>query len=245
VDGLKKKSTLDLNAYRRAFIRKHARDLNIDLWRYLQKKAGKSLTAFDILPIDPRLIATEVLGLFYEEPYEIGVLPAQNSRLVEVAGMVERAAKRITVASKLQPTVRRFTGAHEIAHWLIHANRGDLRENPTTDEAVRSQFRSRHEREADLFAADLLMPPKAIEETFSRLFGAPVDGNRIDDNQAFCLTGEKVSAWQMMKLTRDDRAKLIAEAISLTFKQPRSLSEIFGVSASAMAYQLLDLELVS
>jgi Zn-dependent peptidase ImmA (M78 family) len=112
-------------------------------------------------------------------------------------------------------------------------------------ETMRSDFRSPREKEADLFAADLLMPPKAVEDAFSRLFGAPVEGSRIDDGQAYCLTGAQMTARQLMQMTREARARLVADALSMTFGQARSLAEIFGVSNSAMAYQLLDLELVS
>lgn len=111
------------------------------------------------------------MGLSYDEPYEIGSIGG-----VEVAGVLEREARRIAIAGRFPLEVRRFTGAHEVAHWVLHPAAKALRESPATDRALRSPFRTSREREADLFAADLLMPVKAVEEAYSKLFGAPVDG---------------------------------------------------------------------
>jgi hypothetical protein len=97
----------DLNAYRRDFIRQRARDLNIELWRLCQKKAQKSLTAFDILPIQPRMIATELLNLTYGEPYEIGAVQGETHN-IEIAGAIVRSRGTIMVASSFPivvPTV--------------------------------------------------------------------------------------------------------------------------------------------
>lgn len=241
----RKSAARDINAHRQEMIRQEARKLVIEYWRRAQSRAGKPLTAFAVLPIEPRVIATDVLGLVFEEPYEIGSVPAPNWNRIDVAGQLNRAEKKIVVASRLPPQVKRFTGAHEIGHFVLHRGADNLRENPMTEAAIRSPFRPPREREADLFAAELLMPSKALEDAFSSLFGLPVDGNRIDEGQAFCLMGEKMTASELMRLAPIDRAKLIAEACSLTSKHNRSLADIFNVSSSAMGYQLLDTGLVS
>ena len=230
----------DINSYRRDVIRERARQLTIELWRLLQKKRGKPLSALEILPVEPRLIATEILGLNYDESCEIGSIHG-----VEIAGILERAVKKIAIANAFESEIRRFTGAHEIAHWLLHPSAKSLRESPATDDALRSPFRTAREREADLFAADLLMPIKAVEEAYSRLFGAPLDGYQIDQDQAYCLTNGRLTARDLAQMAKEDRARLIADSNSLVYGHARSLAEIFGVSTSAMAFQLLDLKLVS
>lgn len=158
----------DLNAYRREFIRQQAIGLVARYKRRAETRAGKSLPWLEILPVEPLIIATELLALNYEEPYEIGFARA-GEREIDVAGMVEPAKKKITVSARLAPEVRRFTGAHEVGHYMLCPTMS-LRENPATDSAVRSEFRSPREREADIFAAELLMPSEAVIEVYSRLF---------------------------------------------------------------------------
>jgi hypothetical protein len=238
--GAGERKVRELNSYRRDLIRECARKLTIELWRLLQKRHGKSLSALEILPIEPRLIAPELLGLTYDEPYEIGSVGG-----VEIAGLVERETKRVVISQKLPAEVRRFTGAHEVAHWVLHPAAMALRESPATDRALRSPFRTAREREADLFAADLVMPVKAVEEAYAKLFGAPLDGSRIDQDQAFCLTNGNRTAADLAQMTAEERARLIADSYSLVDRHARSLAEIFGVSTNTMAYQLLDIGLVS
>jgi len=120
----------------------------------------------------------------------------------------------------------------------------NLRESPVTDASLRDPFRSAREREADLFAAELLMPHKPMHEAFARLFGEPVNGSMIDENRAFCLTAGKMSALEIARMEPIERAKLVASAQSLTFHNSRCMAEIFGVSVTAMAVRLLKLGLV-
>lgn len=89
------------------------------------------------------------------------------------------------------------------------------------------------------------MPLKVVKEAYSKLFGAPLDGSRIDQDQAFCLTNGNHTAADLAQMTAEECARLIADSPSLVYRHARNLAEIFGVSTSAMAYQLIDIGLVT
>ena len=69
--------------------------------------------ADDPIQISDPIVAAEYLDLKYEKPEEIGYF--NDSR--EIAGMLIRPEKKIIVAQKFIPEIRRFTAAHEIGHW--------------------------------------------------------------------------------------------------------------------------------
>lgn len=52
MSGERGRRARDLNSYRRDLIRERARSLTIELWRLLQKKRGKPLSALEILPVE-------------------------------------------------------------------------------------------------------------------------------------------------------------------------------------------------
>ena len=191
------------------------------------------------------MIAAEGLGLSFEEPEEIGSVEFGGRMKVEIAGMIERPLKKITVARRLKPEVWRFTVAHEVGHYVLHSSLSSLRDGPATDNQIKSARRSPLEKEADLFAAELLMPNKALRQLFSRLFGPAVNVAGIDEGVAFYLTEGKLSARQITALEPLERARLVAQTQSLTSNLNRSLVEIFGVSTTAMGIQLLRLGLVT
>lgn len=78
----------------------------------------------------------------------------------------------IGVNSSEAPVRQRFTIAHEIAHFLLHPRKDafvDFRKEQTAGAAKPPQ-----EREADMFAAALLMPRKSLLPAFRRLARAGV-----------------------------------------------------------------------
>jgi len=235
----------NINTYRLERISARARDLVIRHWQRVQRQAGRPLSAIEILPINPKMIAIEGLGLSFDEPEEIGFVEFGGRLKVQIAGMIERPLKKITVVRRLKQEVWRFTVAHEIGHYVLHSNLSSLRDGPTRDAQIKSARRTPIEKEADLFAAELLMPNKALRQLFSRLFGPAVSVTAIDDGIAFGLTEGRLSASQITAPDPLERAKVVARNQSLTSNLIRSLIEIFGVSPTAMGIQLLRLGLVS
>ena len=101
-----------------------------------------------IIPVDPWQIA-RTLGL------DVETLP-----LGSIDGLLKRdgdGAWYVIVSSLLPNDRQRFTVAHEIGHWLLHRGSREAfaHAGPQT---------GRYEREANTFAAELLMPHNAFLE---------------------------------------------------------------------------------
>lgn len=164
---------------------------------------------------------------------------------VALAGLLDRHKSLIAVSAGMRLEIKRFTAAHEIGHFILHPEIVSLREDPRTDVTLRAVFRSLREKEADLFAAELLMPERFLNQAFARLWGDDdIDGRQLDDDTAYYLTQGKLSARQMSALSPLERAKLVACEIPMTSADALPMAEIFGVSSTAMGIQLLDLERV-
>ncbi len=119
------------------------------------------------LPVPVEAIAGDLLGLRIEESWDI-----------DCSGMLLPAERRIVLNAAEAPRdvapLRRFrfTIAHEVGHWVCHCLEGrapspapsycrpvDLSE--TADRAL--------EREANVFAAELLMPEPAVRAAWEEL----------------------------------------------------------------------------
>jgi Zn-dependent peptidase ImmA (M78 family) len=126
------------------------------------------LAAFggDEIPVAVEAIAEDLLGLRIEQSDELGdcsgmLLPAE--RLIFV-----NANERMAGDTPIQR--QRFTIAHELGHWVCHAA-GAAQPQPTycrerdlSEDADRAL-----EREANVFAAELLMPEPAVRGAWSDL----------------------------------------------------------------------------
>gem|GEM_PF-1935845 len=234
--GQKPMRVVQVNDRREQLIRSRARALAQE---YLRRHQNK-------LPIDPRAVAIELLRIAFEEPDEIGTVASRNSLRIEVAGIFERHERKIVVArSGYSQATRRFTAAHEIGHFVIHPGLSSLRESPIRERELRSPLRTPREREADIFASELLMPSDWVRTIFSRMFGRAISGTLLDDDRAYLLSPDgKFPASRIVGMTPLERARLVAKASSFVFSDSRSLADIFEVSITAMAIQLLDLQLV-
>jgi Zn-dependent peptidase ImmA (M78 family) len=230
----------EINFGRRQFIRAKARELISKLWLLEKKRRGPSPRFRDLLPLQPKQITTELLSLDYSELDEIGDLSVGNLR-VALAGVMNRGQSLIAVSTRLTLEIRRFTAAHEIGHFVLHPEIISLREDPRTDAALRAPLRSLKEKEADIFAAELLMPEGIVNQAFARLWGDDIEDGDVDDDRAYYLTQGKYYAREFSELSRLERAKLIASEIPMTTADALPMAEIFGVSSTAMGIQLLDL----
>lgn len=68
----------------------------------------------------------------------------------KIAGLIDRQANRIAISQEFSPTVKLFTGAHEIGHLVLHQGEVMHRDRAPDGRPV-SGPRNREEREADLF----------------------------------------------------------------------------------------------
>lgn len=138
--------------------------------RYLATYGG------DEIPVPVESIAEDLLGLRIEE-----------DDLGECSGMLEPAERLIVVnaseaTSGDTPTRRiRFTIAHEVGHWICHAQHAAepattyCRAKDLSEDADRTL-----EREANVFGAELLMPEAAVREAWAAFPDASAVASRFD-----------------------------------------------------------------
>jgi hypothetical protein len=116
--------------------------------RYLELFGG------DDLPVPVEKIAVDLLGLDVRETDEL-----------EVSGMLLPASRTIWLNATEPEPRRRFTLAHELGHWVCQCLEGTAapvmcRPKDVTESALRAV-----EREANIFAAELLMPEPAVRSS--------------------------------------------------------------------------------
>jgi Zn-dependent peptidase ImmA (M78 family) len=105
-----------------------------------------------VIPVPVESIAEDLLGLAVEQVEMVG------------SGMLLPSERRILVNAGEPQTRQRFTVAHELGHWICHAQ-----ERPEAapaycraDEIGPDPQAKVREREANIFAAELLMPENAV-----------------------------------------------------------------------------------
>ncbi len=119
--------------------------------RYQQRFGGAEL------PVPVEAIAEDLCGLTVEEVAAL-----------EVSGMLIPVERRIYLNGSESPERRRFTLAHELGHWVcqylegVEAARFCRAEEVGLDATAKAL-----EREANVFAAELLMPEPEVRREFS------------------------------------------------------------------------------
>ena len=108
------------------------------------------------LPVPVEAIAEDLLGLHVEE--------AAN---LECSGLLLPAERRVVLRAEEPATRQRFTLAHELGHWICQVTEGDKTPLYCRDVDVSRAAGRQLEREANVFAAELLMPEPALRAVFS------------------------------------------------------------------------------
>jgi len=139
--------------------------------RYLDLYGGEGV------PVPVEAIAEDLLGLRIEERWD------------DCSGMLLPAERRIVlnaherVGGRDDPPLRRFrfTIAHEIGHWVCHVV-GAARPQPVFCRAkdVSEDADRTLEREANVFAAELLMPEPAVRSTWEEFREVEACAARFD-----------------------------------------------------------------
>lgn len=102
---------------------------------------------------------------------DLGVNVVTTSLPDTIAGKLERdrsapAGFRAVINARDSHRRRRFTLAHEIAHYILHR---DLIEDSLVDSALyRSSLSDEFERQADRYAATLILPATAVKEAYRK-----------------------------------------------------------------------------
>jgi hypothetical protein len=88
----------EISKARVRWLRRQARRLREEFWCRIALELGRPLNNAEKLPVCPKAIAIKVLGLRFEEPEEIGALDKGSHLRIEVAGLLSRSERKITVA---------------------------------------------------------------------------------------------------------------------------------------------------
>lgn len=122
----------------------------------------------DIPPVPVADIAESLLMLDIVEEDEIRALPGAPADCGPLSGLLTTADQTIWVdrgEAQRSPERKRFTVAHEVGHWVLHARRGEAKtyEEACAPDDIREDGGSRErEREANAFANELIMPEAII-----------------------------------------------------------------------------------
>lgn len=219
----------------KSLIEKEARRLQFEVWsqRKLLWNTEPSVPAM----FEPMVVA-RVLGLEYELRDSLGAVDYRNGH---AAGVLNRRRETVSISTRFDYPTQRFTGAHEIGHYVLHPSVGDVVEHRDRPIFEITGWRPPYEADADYFAACLLVPRKALIEEFGKRFGTRKP-----------LPYTSTVAFHVGLSMRDfdskrDRlifAKALARAQSFDRLRFLSLAEYFKVSVSALAIRLWECGLV-
>ena len=110
------------------------------------------------LPVPVESIAEDLLGLAVEVRDDL-----------PVSGMLLPSERRIVVRSDESDPRRRFTIAHELGHWVCQCQEGEMRPVYCRAEEIGVDPEAKAlEREANIFAANLVMPESAVRSAAGR-----------------------------------------------------------------------------
>lgn len=222
-----------------------ARDILKKFHVLMRESTGANLSARAFFPVNARGIVTGLLSWSIDEVAEIEI----TGECGRVRGRCLHHEKKILVAVDAisGPGERSFTIAHEIGHAVMHGTVRDREREHDRTRSVRRRNIAREqvqrvstglEREADVFAATLLMPSVAVRKRFQEVFGTDTlwSGARI------LRGGSSQSNVDLPEASR--RAAVYQPQSPDPAQDGRSLVEFFGVTPSAMAIRLRELGLI-
>lgn len=139
----------------------------------LLERAG--LAASFAPPVDVDHLAEEVAGLDVQEHADLAAVPGAPALGdgQTLSGLLIPQQRRVWVnahEAHRSPGRRRFTIAHELGHWILHcdgASRPGAQYCRSEDVGAEAAAREL-ERQANAFAAALLMPEQAVRDLAAR-----------------------------------------------------------------------------
>lgn len=200
-----------------------------------------------LLPIKPDLIIKEILRLKLEEPDEIiPELDRNPLAASQIGGILDRELNRVVVAKSLPLDSRRFTILHEAGHYLLHPDLLYHRDVPLIgSERTELRGRPREEVEADIFAAEVLMPKRLVIDLFFARYRGAVSPDEIDEDLVFKLSlgiGRRLSIDMLIHGTGQADARRERSRIFATDTHAGvSFTQLLLVSREAMAIRLEEL----
>lgn len=226
------------NRYSNVELEEKAKELHKRIWKNRSKIWGHDHPSDPIDMLDPA-VALNLIGYDFDLVETLGQSHI-NSRLIEVAGMIDNSSRRVRISRQFPNDVRVFTAAHELGHALLHEARGLHR-----DRALNGVTLARDvvEIEADKFATYFLMPGKLVRARFMNFFAT--DFFVVDEATIFALSHTSLSDFQKKCKTLRDLSRILASAEYYNGQRFVSLARQFQVSVEAMAIRLEELDLLT
>lgn len=190
--------------------------------------------------LDPKLIFKDVLCYDYVTREEFGV-PDDAGNVVEIAGLINQANRLVVISDKFPEPIRRFTGAHELAHALFHNQQIQHRDLPL-DNSGPYRLRAFDEKVADKGATYFLMPKKDVIKQFLLRFR--ISSLSINEETSFNLTRGNVSDLKRECKNLRQFSRKLSSVESYDGQRFESLAQRFNVSVQAMAIRLEQLNLL-
>jgi IrrE N-terminal-like domain len=144
-------------------------------------------------PVPVERVASALLGLFVDEADDLRALPGAPADQGRLSGMLDAEEMIVwvdRVEAQRSPGRRRFTIAHEIGHFVLHVPvvhkvfpdlPVDIKEIDEASSAGKVSAHRRREREANVFASELLMPePLLVEQAHATGFNLPALAQRFE-----------------------------------------------------------------
>lgn len=195
------------------------------LWRELRDRRVSDHVAL----LDPSILA-EMLGLTYEVMPQIRLEDKVGGGTV--VGLLDVGRRSILVSEERGLEVARYTGAHELGHWLYHQNKVKRHWEREFDPDTKDP----QEREADQFAARFLMPRNLLIRRLAENFGQPPI--QLDDRWLYFLLGDQPD---LDPKDLDVEYALAKSHRSASNDQIIPLNQQFKVSPKAMAIRLQEI----
>lgn len=224
-----------------ARIQRAARDLHRELWKSQHLlDQSRQLSPIELLHPD---YAAYVLDLDYQEVPSLGEPRfGAKGKQFRAAGLINFAEGRILVSTEFAEPVMRFTAGHEVGHWVLHKGSVETmhRDLPIDGSVVP---KAPIEREANYFSACFLMPAQLLQEYFNAQFG--VKGQFIfNEASSFQLSPGDPDSLHYASRESLDRELALARCTRFNGRYMNSLAQQFGVSDSAMARRIKELQLI-
>jgi hypothetical protein len=157
----------------------------------------------ETLPVPVEHIADSVFGLHVRDVEDLRKAPGVPKLPVTqgLSGLLLPALGEIWVnagEARAWPPRRRFTVSHELGHWCLHRAGGPVWcrsqvVDPADNRAAAHAATAPNEREANEFAAALLMPAPLVRRHYTRLRRTNPDGCFQDLCELFGVSGAAMS----------------------------------------------------
>ncbi|MHB1530454.1 MAG: ImmA/IrrE family metallo-endopeptidase [Acidiferrobacteraceae bacterium] len=226
---------------KKSLIENTARELCKRIWQQRAAIWPDKVSPNPRAVLEPEL-AAQVLGINFQYHEELGRFGDPRGRY-EVAGILDRQARKIAISKRFSLEARRFTAAHELGHWLLHPDHIMHRDRPIAGLSNETISREPKEREADYFAACFLMPDKLVTAAFESTFRTKAPFV-FDDDSAWWLCPDDPDSLLRADIGSMDRALAFASAESYRGVHLVPLAKQFRVSVTTMAIRLKELELI-